>query len=778
MDWRSIVEAVQKAAANGDREFATQIREMATSGSAELKAAARLARVRRAGGVFMDTAASPDAAPLEPTIAPGERIGAWRIEGFIGAGGMGEVYRARRADGRYDQIAALKILQRQYDSHRLERFKRERQRVARLDHPGVTRIIDGGETGCARPYMVMEFVSGQPIDAYCRDRALAPAERIRLLCELCAATAHAHARLVLHRDIKASNVLVREDGSVKLIDFGISSLIDDAEDGAAPLTFATAAPEQLFGEPATVQTDVFAIGVLAHELFAGSLPTRMADGGVAVDKKVLGSADMTAIIERALSLSPDARYPTADALSRDLAAAVEHRPVAARNPSFAYQAGKFVRRNMLVSLLGAAAVLATASGFTVSWLMTARATDARERAEFYLRRAELTSATQTAYADGLQRLFAHENDAERIEAFLLNRAQEAYAAREADPDRAAVVAYAVGRSFVDRLDFANGIAVLEPWITEGYGDVGLVNQGRVSLAVAYGGSLNTERALALLAETEAYYEQGLRAGSPEHVVSVVQTALLTDTPEEMARAQALLEDVVGQDIPQPFLARSLDYLEVIYSRTGQFQLGYETALRVIDLQNSNVLLELQGQTQSRGVVAWYEIFLNKDFDSAERLLSQIIDDSEQQGEEPALWETYQFMGCVHLYTGQFAEAEIWLRRSQELLNRYVDSVPPTSLYLAEVAAAQGEFDRAQDLLFELIDFYGPVAPMRRRESERVSPRIALSMAFVETLRAGPEAGSAVLVRQGVTRAAGDRQLVSRFYIEWLEEMGVTIPEPT
>jgi eukaryotic-like serine/threonine-protein kinase len=207
----------------------------------------------------------------------GRRIGVYQIVEEIGHGGMGEVFRAVRADGQYDMQVAVKLVRVGLDSPSLlERFRSERQILASLDHPNIARLHDGGTTDEGLPYLVMELIEGTPIDRYCEDHDLSIPERLQLFNQVCAAVQYAHQRLVIHRDIKPSNILVTADGVPKLLDFGIAKILDPAAGAETtmlrPLTPEYASPEQIRGGPITTATDVYSLGVVLYRLLAGRSP--------------------------------------------------------------------------------------------------------------------------------------------------------------------------------------------------------------------------------------------------------------------------------------------------------------------------------------------------------------------------------------------------------------------------------------------------------------------------------------------------------------------------
>ena len=317
----------------------------------------------------------------------GSHVGAWRIEREIGRGGMGAVYLAARADGAYEQRAALKVVKRGMDTDEiLRRFRRERQILASLEHPNIARLLDGGVTPDGRPFLVMEHVDGERIDRYAEARQLDVDARLRLMIAVCRAAGYAHGRRIVHRDIKPSNILVTANGEVRLLDFGIARMLDDDAEsrtartgtGRQLLTPAYASPEQLAGSAVTPASDVYALGVLLHELLTGRRPpdpltpsTSGATGSApkprldspsrvapsAIRKRLRG--DIDTIVARATDEAPGARYPDAGELADDLARHLAGRAIAAQPPSF----GSRTRRALLErrGLVALALIVATAA---------------------------------------------------------------------------------------------------------------------------------------------------------------------------------------------------------------------------------------------------------------------------------------------------------------------------------------------------------------------------------------------------------------------------------
>jgi eukaryotic-like serine/threonine-protein kinase len=354
-------------------------------------------------------------ASLPPVGTPAlPRFGAYQCDEILGSGGMGTVYRAHRDDGQFRHEVAIKVLRGSLRSEWYrERFLSERQILARLNHPNIARLLDGGMTSEGEPYLVMELIEGEPLDAYCDARRLPLNDRLSLFGQVLDAVDYAHRNLVVHRDLKPANVLVTKEGRAKLVDFGTSKLVeaDAMTTSLHAVTPAYASPEQLRGEPAGVASDVFSAGVILYELITGASPfgasesitdaLRRASGevtaaapatavtaetvqlrGVSLDRarKVL-TGDLAAIMLKALEPEPARRYGTAQALADDLTRYREGRPVMAKPASRLYRAAKFVRRNRAAVAAGAILTIGLAAATVVS---TYQANVARREA----RRAE------------------------------------------------------------------------------------------------------------------------------------------------------------------------------------------------------------------------------------------------------------------------------------------------------------------------------------------------------------------------------------------------------
>ena len=350
---------------------------------------------------------------LEPSVAfstdrSGERMGAFEITDLAATGGMSQVYRGRRIDGTFDQQVAIKLFDgRLLSADARARFEAERRIVAALEHPGLARVIDGGAAPDGTPYLVMEWVDGEPITRYCSANKLDLSARITLIIGICEALEVAHRRGIVHRDIKPGNVLVDRQGRPKLIDFGVAKVLADSQIevelpetrvGAAMMTPEYASPEQLSGGEVAPTSDVYSLGVLLYELLTGVRPNRLAGMSPAeMERSVLetvpadpsqavaqqrvtppqglGSAralrqrlkgDLDRIVMSAMRLEPQRRYHSVQALAEDLARYLEGKPVVARGASRWYRAWRFVdRHRVVVGATGLVIAVLSASLFVV-----------------------------------------------------------------------------------------------------------------------------------------------------------------------------------------------------------------------------------------------------------------------------------------------------------------------------------------------------------------------------------------------------------------------------
>lgn len=332
----------------------------------------------------------------------GQQLGAYQLERELGRGGMGMVYLARRIDGEFDQEVAIKLgKEDDIDPELVERLKQERQILASLDHPNIARLLDGGLTSQGRPFFAMEYVAnGVSIDQYCEQTRATLKERLHLFRNVCSAVAYAHSKLVVHRDLKPSNILVSPDGVVKLLDFGVAKLLDEAggkeflvtRTGLRIMTPEYASPEQIKGAPISTASDVYALGVILYQLLTGQRPYNIRElppsqiervicevdpprpslvpPGNKTEPVIAGhrlQGDLDNIVMKALRKEPAERYGSVEQLQEDIGRYLEALPISARPATVRYRLGKFVRRHragvgatLLILLSLIAGIVATA----------------------------------------------------------------------------------------------------------------------------------------------------------------------------------------------------------------------------------------------------------------------------------------------------------------------------------------------------------------------------------------------------------------------------------
>ncbi|MEO8561647.1 MAG: serine/threonine-protein kinase [bacterium] len=386
--WRRVERVLDAALSRPRSEWPTVLDE-ACDGDEELhhELGAILDRITTARAELGSPPTTIDGASVTPsaddeTVArmEGRRIGAWRIVREIGRGGMARVFLAERADGVYAQTVAIKLLRSSLDTEiDRNRFRVERQILAKLNHPNIARLLDGGVTDDGLSYLVLEHVDGQPLDRYCDSHDASLATRLELFATVAQATQYAHSNLVVHRDLKPSNIFVSADGTVKLLDFGLAKLLESGLSPDAPATRAGqiwltpeyAAPEQIFGEAVTTLTDVYQLGAVLYELLAGRRPfDDRSDSSHALAEAVMHEdpplpstfrpelrGDLDAIVMTALRKEPQRRYASPAAMIEDLHRYRDHMPVRARRATLGYRTQRFITRHRAGVAIAAVALV-------------------------------------------------------------------------------------------------------------------------------------------------------------------------------------------------------------------------------------------------------------------------------------------------------------------------------------------------------------------------------------------------------------------------------------
>ncbi|GJM24319.1 MAG: hypothetical protein DHS20C16_07340 [Phycisphaerae bacterium] len=401
-------------------------------------------------------------------VTAGARIGRYEIDRLIATGGMGEVYLAKRADQAFEQQVAIKIIRQSIATvGMMQRFNRERQLLANLEHPNISRLLDGGATDDGLPYLVMEYISGKPITHHCNALNLTVKERLELFLTTCQAVQYAHQRLIVHRDIKPNNLLVTDDGQVKLLDFGISRFMDDGDLGEQPLTTITrssaltpeySSPEQVRGDTVTTSTDVYSLGVVLYEMLTGFRPYQLTDMPRYEAERVIcefdpmppsiarsrsdspgplstnGSAkldaptrtpsdqkrlrnqlrgDLDRIVMATLQKDPNRRYGSVEQLVEDIKRYFAGQPISARKDTIGYRVGKFVKRNKPQVAGATIATLALIAALVSTTFSLSRASKSERIAVNQTRIAQAAHGEAQGVVDFMETLLASASPFER-----------------------------------------------------------------------------------------------------------------------------------------------------------------------------------------------------------------------------------------------------------------------------------------------------------------------------------------------------------------------------
>lgn len=520
--------------------------EALLDGALELSPSARASYIQREAGSddalrdeALELLAAIDAsdgfleAPRERLGAgtpPFERLGPWAMGRLLGRGGSGDVWLGERVDGEFEQRVAIKLL-RDWHPDDVPRFLREQRLLARLDHPGIATLIDAGRTPSGQPYMVIEYIDGESLTDHVRRRQLDIAARLVLFLQVCEAVAYAHRHLVVHRDLKPQNILVRDDGRVALLDFGISRLVDDGARADVTtrkhqLTPQYAAPEQLAGAEETTATDVYALGLLLHELLAGQSPWgRIAGhGAMALLQRIQdgpppapsGQAsredapavrgDLDAIVLKATRPEPEQRYRSVAELIDDIERHRSHRIVAARADRLGYRVRRTLRRYWLA---------ASITTLFVAGLVTALVLVSAAQRETVRERdiAQMEASRSKAVRDYLAHMFRDANQSNRegvsltAKQVLDQAAARVDASFANDPAGAAEVLRALGELHFYIDDYAGAAPLLQRWLTheEAIADPVAAADVRFTLAETLHRMGRSDEAATLLDASQAFW---------------------------------------------------------------------------------------------------------------------------------------------------------------------------------------------------------------------------------------------------------------------------------
>jgi serine/threonine protein kinase/tetratricopeptide (TPR) repeat protein len=663
-----------------------------------------------------------------PTVLANQSFGPYRLTRLLGEGGMGIVWLGVRDD--LGSVAAIKILRDAWISPaRRERFAGEQRTLAQLNHPAIARLYDADTLPGGTPWLAMEYVEGVPLTQYCRARGASAADRLGAFRQVCEAVEHAHRHMVVHRDLKPSNILVTADGRVKLVDFGISRHIDSGDRAAAPtlaavrlLTPAYAAPEQIRGEATTVQTDVYALGVILYELLAGRtpfdvsrLPPAEAERRLLEDeperpspvarrtttgaKGLSASAwsDLDVLVLKAMHKDRARRYGSVEGLTRDLDHYLADEPLEARPDAIGYRASKFIRRNWRPA---SAAVIVTALVIALIGFYTARITAARNAA-----------VAQAARTDRIQRFMLRLFDGGE---------------KEAGPadDLRVVTIIDRGTREARTLD-REPLVQAELYQTLGgvYEKLGKLESAETLLRA----SLDTRRSL-------------LQSNAPDVARSTTALALLRSDQARFEEAERLAREAlaIARSAPAPRdaeVANTLAILGQILEQRGSYNEAIAT------LQQSVTLRSRPDADQSELAQTLYELantnFYAGHLDVSESLNRRVLAiQTELVGDaHPLVAEDLINLGAIQHERGRYGEAETFYRRALEINRAWYGAgsyrTASTLTMLGRTLYLQKRYDEARGLLTHALD-------IQEQVFGRVHPRVASALNDLGNVAMGQE----------------------------------------
>jgi len=665
-------------------------------------------------------------AEVQPRI--GRRVGAYRLTRLIASGGMGHVYLGERADRQFERQVAIKVIRRSLDSLEMRRrFHTERRVLAGLNQPHIARLLDGGVTEDGLSYLVMELVEGLPIDEYCRVNGLGLRERLELFRTVCLAAHYAHQRLVVHRDIKPENVVVTAEGTPKLLDFGVAKLVDaeaPEHDGAChSVPFFTpqyASPEQIRGEPITTACDIYALGVLLHQLLTERLPyDAAADSPHALAQAICTQppippsrlppsagcpwlrrcvGDLDTIVCTALRKEPERRYASAEQFSEDIRRYLAGLPIAARKDTFTYRARKFVARNKLGVASATALCAAIISVLVGTSVALVRVNQARQRA--HLMNQFLQSTLAQMDVEEVGRDLTLRDVLDRASA----RTEAEFAAY---PDVLAGIHSMLGRAYLSQRDLsaAHGHLNRALEIDRGlYGEDARTGAALHDLAVYYHHAGDDRRAAELCRHALAL-RRGEIGDDAQTAAIVADLAVMLKSLGDYAEAERLCREALAvrrRLLPAKHVdnASSLNNLGVLLKAQGRLaeaQPVLEEALEILraahgneHIEVANALGNLANVLHSLGELPAAESALRDALRINRRLLPS---------GHPRIAITANNLAKLLECRGDFAEAEL-LYREAIAINRahFGAEHPRTAAMLHNLAMWQARLGRYADAL--------------------------------------------------------------------------------
>lgn len=689
-------------------------------------------------GGILDAAPPPLSGPTRhvgySSLAAGDQIGAFTVDRLIGRGGMGEVYLAHRATADFEQRVALKLLRADV-AGRGDLFDRERRLLARLDHRGIARLIDGGVAPDGRPFMAMDYVDGTPIDAWCRTNHASLATRISLFREVCEAVGYAHANLIVHRDLKPSNILIDREGRVRLLDFGIAKLLDDSDavpaTTQAMLTPDYAAPEQLDGDAATVATDIYALGAILFELVVGAGPWRREGASIpSIIRRVLHedpplaskaaqrpdapvpptriAGDLDAIILKAMRRDPQERYRSALELAEDVERHQALKPVRARAGSTRYRVGRFVRRYRWAVAAGTAAIVAILIGASgIAWQARKTAVE-RDLAFAEARRSEAIIRMLTVmFRDSRDGAAGGDATVKQM----LDHTSERLVGSLDTSARSATLITTLSDLYVNLEDPVGADTLLRRALEKGIGksDAVATAQIKIRLASTAAAMNRTDEIAPLLDAADAVFRTDPARFRVERLDVISSRAQLAQRSGDYDRAIGLLSGALPE-ADSVYAENHRDLLTFYNNLLVYMAEADRLAAMPAVFAQADAVLKRTGQENSTTGLAIAQLkgvrlLKLNDYARAETIFERLVKQRRAVfGRSAGLAVDLFQLGRARLALGKFAEARQALGEARPMAKEKVGpSAVPTliiGLSLAEATAEVGDTDSAERILAE------------------------------------------------------------------------------
>jgi serine/threonine-protein kinase len=678
------------------------------------------------------------------------KVGRYKLLNPIGRGGMGNVYLAERADGLFERKTAIKFVRTELNNREVKkRFNREKKIQASLDHPSIARLYDASSDEHGVPFLVMEYVDGQPITSYSDENDLSIRQRVELFISVCQAVQHAHQNLIIHRDLKPSNILVNPKGECKLLDFGIAKLLD--KDGDLPELTQTgqqyfsmkyAAPEQIQNRQVNTLTDIYSLGVLLYEILTGSLPYNITEqttygeferiicedpiskpstlvrNAKDLYKQIQG--DLDNIILKALEKSPERRYRSAEALADDLKRYLDNLPVSARPVGIIYRSRKFIQRNKKISSFAAVLLITVLSGL---YYHTTEISKERDIAKIQRDLAELEASKTARVSEFVVGLFEQSDPysssgKELTVGNLLAQGRERIVTLDEAPLVQAEMYMVLARVYRSLAEHETAHKLSGQALTL------LQKQASpdsISLASAWTMRAYTLSSLGRYGEAEDAHRQALELTNPENSLAQAERlnnlGLALFSLGQLSESQKLLEEALNlrRDVlPESAeLAASLNNLALVLAAQDQHEEAEPLYRASLEMRRSVLGNEHPTTTYSMTNLATLLDQMNRleeaetNYREALRLRRNIFGD-----DHPAVASVLYQIGWLQSRRGELEQARLFLEEALEIRSRVLGPDHPSTAVIMNAAAVvardMGELDQAEEWLGRALSIYRSV----------------------------------------------------------------------